>query len=273
MWIYAALAITEGNTKKRKGAKMVASTDHKERALALCESVKDLIEKDARDCERVVCALQPIKDGDRRFLVGSARTRARAATFSDCSPNEQWERVYRTICGKKKMDCAGIVMPPMPNFSAWPIIVVPEVPLNTMFACLKRYFNCWSYYGDDLENAIDSQKEERDGRTEPYGIWVRAVRDAREEMNNYSADAIKGLGIKTITLNERVRLEGFHWILTGGKKKGTHLDVNGWNICTGSRCSDGSVPAVHWGDDEVSVYWCDYGPADPSIGTRLAVTF
>ena len=251
---------------------MVASTDHKERALALCESVKDLIEKDARDCERVVCALQPIKDGDRRFLVGSARTRARGVAFGDCSPNEQWERVYRTICGKKKIDCAGIVMPPTPNFSAWPIIVVPEVALNRMFAGLQRNFSCWSYCGNDLEAATNWSLEERDGRTEPYGIWVRAVRDAREEMNNCSADAIKGLGIKTITLNERVRLEGFHWILTGGKKKGTHLDVNGWNICTGSRYQDGSVPAVDWSGYEVHVRWCARGSAYPDVGARQVVS-
>lgn len=250
---------------------MVAKTDHKSRALALCASVKDLLENDARDPERVAKTLQSIKDGDARFLVPGAKSGAKRVPFAGRSPHEQWERVYKTVCGKKA-DCAGIELPPKPDYACWPIIVIPHVPLNAMFAGLKRKFSCWSYYGDDIENAIDWRQEERDGRKQPYGVWVKVVRDAREDMNNISASAVKAKGIKGITLDERIRLEAFYWILTGGGKRGTHLDQVGWNICTGSCGSDGRVPSVGWDDGGVRVRWARRGDAYPDVGVRQVVS-
>lgn len=241
---------------------MVAITGQLARALGLCDSVKDLLESGARDPEAVARILQRIKD----VAVGGKRI-----SFKDRTPNEQWERTYRIVCGKKKIDCAGIALPSKPDFACWPIIVMPEVPLNAVLAGLKSKFSCWSYCGDDLERAIDWQREERDGRKEPYGIWVRAIRDAREELHGISADTVKGRGLKTITLNERICLEAFHWVLTGGAKRGVHLDQIGWNICTGSRYSDGDVPRVDWDGGAVSVDWTGRGDAIPDVGVRQVV--
>lgn len=179
--------------------------------------------------------------------------------------------MYRIVCDKK-VDCAGIALPLKPDYPCWPVIVMPQVSLNAAFADLKGKFSCWSYYGDDLENVIDRKQEERDGRTEPYGIWVRAVRDAMEDINNLSANAIKNRGLKTITLDERIRLDAFYWVLTGGAKRGTHLDVVGWTLCSGSRHPGGGVPCVYGGDGWVRVHWVPRGSANPRVGARQVVT-
>lgn len=67
---------------------MVATTDQNARAIALCDSVKDLLEKGARDAERVANTLQRIKDGDARFLARGTPSRARGVLFKNRSPNE-----------------------------------------------------------------------------------------------------------------------------------------------------------------------------------------
>lgn len=241
---------------------MVATTDQLARALGLCDSVKELLNAGARDPEVVARVLQRIKNEPAYKKI----------PFKDRTPNDQWEQTYRIVCGKKNIDCAGIKMPPPPNFACWPIIVMPEVPLNAMFAGLKSKCSCWSYYGDDLERMIDWKQEERDGRKDPYGIWVKAVRDAREDLNNVSADTIKGRGLKTTTLDERIRLEAFYWVLTGGARRGVHLDQVGWNMCTGSRCSDGNVPCVCWDGGKVYVDWAYRVCASPNMGVRQVVT-
>lgn len=251
---------------------MVAKTGHKERVLALLQSVKDLVENGARDPERVARALQLIKDGDTRFLLPSAKLRTKRIPFMNRPPHEQWEYVYKTVCGKRNIDCAGIHMPPQPTFACWPIIIMPQVPLNALYAAMNKAFPCWSYYGDDLEKAIDWQQEERDGRTNPYGVWVKAIVEATEDLNNCSAHTIKNRGLTTTTLHERLCLEAFHWVITGGKNGGKHLDPIGWNPCPGSRYSAGRVPRVDSRDGRVRVRWAFRGYANPRVGVRQVVT-
>lgn len=71
-----------------------------------------------------------------------------------------------------------------------------------------------------------------------------------------------------ITLRERMLLEIQYFEDTG-----SHLDVKGWTICSGSRDSDGRVPFVYFDPytDEVEVSWYDVDDSGSTYGLRQQV--
>ena len=154
---------------------------------------------------------------------------------------ELWQHVYQEICGVKPT-FDDVVIPDDPGGFGWSIITTPEVPLNQFFADFRRKAPHWSFYGDDLEAALDWSEQERSYRDGAYGIRVRDVVEADEDLASLSANDIAKRGTKTITLDERVRLGGFYWVLSGGK----HLDIENVTLCAGSRSAGGDVPRVDW---------------------------
>lgn len=87
------------------------------------------------------------------------------------------------------------------------------------------------------------------------------VQEADEELKNLSAEDLKKTGIQCITLRERLIMEKM-WF----DKMGTHLDIDNWTLCAGSRYADGDVPFVRWYGDELYVY--GDGPRDAYGGLR-----
>lgn len=71
-----------------------------------------------------------------------------------------------------------------------------------------------------------------------------------------------------ITLRERLLMEIQYF-----KETGSHLDIKGWTICSGSRYSDGRVPSVcfHPSTGEVRVNWYGVDHSHSPCGLRQQV--
>jgi hypothetical protein len=161
-------------------------------------------------------------------------------------------------------------VPADPGGFGWVIAMTPEVPLNRFWQGMRKKFTCRCYGGDDLESFLDWKREQRSYRKGASAIRVRARTEADEEHANRSAESLAGSRKQFITLPERVPLEGFYWLLSGGK----HLDVHNYTLCTGSRDRGGGVPDAHWsvGGAGFRVSWCVVRDAYPSVRAREVVS-
>lgn len=181
---------------------------------------------------------------------------------------ELWQRVYWEICGLEP-SLRDIRVPDDPGGFGWPVVPTPEIPLNKFWHELKKKFPCWCHGGNDLESLLDWNKQERSYRDGAYAIRVRDRIEADEELKNLPANDIVKKGIATVTLDERVRLEGFYWIISSGK----HLDIKNVTLCAGSRYSGGGVPHVDWCRYRYGLHVCWFSPAgaDGVLRSRQAV--
>lgn len=103
---------------------------------------------------------------------------------------------------------------------------------------MRDRFPCSSDYGDDLDRMITD--EDRD--PEKLGTYARRFRnriEADEELKERSGN----------DLREAMLLELFYEWRTGGQ----HLNLKFWNLCAGSRDSNGDVPSVGWCGGEFRV--------------------
>lgn len=174
---------------------------------------------------------------------------------------EIWQWVFWRL-GRKEPKLADIRLPNVgPGY--WLIIQTPEVLLNQLWIGQRALYPCASAYGDDLESQLDWKFEKRSARRDgAYAVAVRARQEADEEYANRSADWLKEQGVAAITLPERISLEPFFWLISGGR----HLDTQSDTYCTSSRVSDGGVPYVYCVDGELRVGW--YPPGDASVVLR-----
>jgi len=177
-----------------------------------------------------------------------------------------WQRVYWEICGIEPR-LHDIRLPDDPGGFGWPIVATPEVPLNRFWQGLKAKFPCQSVYGDDLEAALDWERQQRSYRDGAYCVRVHPNVEADEELKNLSANDLEERGGQYITEDERVRLEGFYWIISSGQ----HLDRVNITLCVGSRSSDGDVPRVRWRAGQLFVLWSRPGGADGALRARQVV--
>ncbi|MDD5043805.1 MAG: hypothetical protein PHD51_04080 [Patescibacteria group bacterium] len=152
---------------------------------------------------------------------------------------EEIVRFYQEVFGLT-VDATQVVLPPERQRFGWLLLVPAEMTLNRAWAkCQERFKEYWSYYGDDLDQAVPIN--ERDpAKIGAYAVRFRDRVEADEEWKNTSANQIASKEITTITLLERLSLGlWYHW-KTGGK----HLDIHNWTLCAGSRDSYGNVPHV-----------------------------
>lgn len=144
-------------------------------------------------------------------------------------------------------------------------ISVPEgMTPSKAFALCKTLFQCYSYYGDDLDGVVVVSDR---NSTSSYTIRVYDRVEADEELKNLSAETLKERGIVCETLTERLLHEMVYFLETG-----KHLDTATWTLCAGSRYSDGFVPRVRWGGGEF--YVDGYRPqySSPYLRARLVVS-
>ncbi|MEK9158133.1 MAG: hypothetical protein AAB638_03060 [Patescibacteria group bacterium] len=111
-----------------------------------------------------------------------------------------------------------------------------------MFETLTSRFRTWKRCEwEDIDKALDQDKEARTTTNGPYVIWLRDRVEADEELRSLSADDLVQRCTNCITEAERIALEGwFHW------KTGGHLDIKNVTLSAGSRWLDGSVPVSNW---------------------------
>lgn len=135
----------------------------------------------------------------------------------------------------------------------WKITVPKGMTAEIAYRLCEKEFDCWEY-----TNSFKGVKEDRSAKSEGYDVYVKSNVEADEELKNKSANDIQSMGIKAITLTERLLLE-----LQYFKKTGKHLDEVKFTLCAGSRGSDGSVPDACWGPDYREFY-VDWSGVDRS---------
>lgn len=92
------------------------------------------------------------------------------------------------------------------------------------------------------------------------------VQEADEDLKNKSANELEKENIPGINLRERLIYE-----LEYFRKTGQYPDIKNITLCAGSRYSDGGVPGVDRGSDELRVYWCDPAGRYDNLRSRRAV--
>jgi len=172
-----------------------------------------------------------------------------------------WQQFYRKFFGIG-LDLSSVKIPEQqPGFDRL-IVVAKGLTLNQVYDVCAKHFPCWRYT-EDLDKAVFANDRTANAA---YAVWFRDRQEADEELKNLSADQLKEQGIPGITLLERLLYELKFWDET---KK--HLDIQNWTLCTGSRCSDGSVPRVRWRGDGLGVSWCSSGYHCVNLRSRAAV--
>lgn len=183
-----------------------------------------------------------------------------------------WEKYFREHYGITA-DLSQVRIPAKPTEGKWRLSMIAQgLTMNHAAACYKKImrahnpeWNLWLYQSDLDATVTDNIRTS----AESYAIWVRDEAEPDKQYLGKStedADPDKTIGV---TLLERLVHGVIHFLET---KK--HLDEKGVTLCTGSRCSGGSVPDVRWCPDDrgVYVYWFSVGCTYPRGGLRSAVS-
>jgi hypothetical protein len=177
----------------------------------------------------------------------------------------EWQALYKKLFGKE-YDLSNVIVPERPSEGRWRLLIIADLTLEQLYAKCKERFKCWRWMNDDLDKKVTWN--ERDAKNGAYAIWVKDEVEADEELKNLSANNIKAKSIITETLAERLIYE-----LKFFDETGSHLDINSWTLCTGSRYDDGNVPYVFWNSgDELCVDWCYPDDARGVLRSRQVVS-
>ena len=122
-----------------------------------------------------------------------------------------------------------------------------------------KYYSFWS------DKELDEYFPKPDKPTSRKFKWVQ---EADEEYANMSYNDLKEKGLidKCISLRERIIYEKI-WF----EKNGTHLDINNWTLCAGSRNPIGYVPGVDWSSGYMHVSWFIPDARGDDLRARAAV--
>jgi len=119
----------------------------------------------------------------------------------------------------------------------WIIPFAKGMAASRIWQKCKECFECWSYYGDDLDGVVSIH--ERTAENGNYVICIHDCVEANWEFRNISARQIKKMKFATMTLPERLLLElWYFW------KTGKNLDFQISTLCAGSRDINVKVPRV-----------------------------
>ncbi len=135
-------------------------------------------------------------------------------------------------------------------------------PISTGLTLVcKKQFNCLN-----LSQLVT--KNDRNPHPLIYAVWIRDGVEADKETQGLSANNLaKKKNVKGITLLERLLFELKYFSET--KKS---LDLESITLCSGSRCSDGSVPSVCWFADSLYVYCYNPDGLDEGLRSRVVVS-
>lgn len=138
----------------------------------------------------------------------------------------------------------------------------PNKKTSELLEMCRAKFPVNSYYNDDrLDKDFPAPKE----ATTRYFLKEQ---EPDKETLGLSINQAETKGFTNgITIRERILLE-----LAYFEETGKHLDVKGLTFCSGSRNSDGNVPAADWGGDEFGLSWYDLGDSFGACGIRSAVS-
>ncbi len=168
-----------------------------------------------------------------------------------------WKKFYKSI--GVKPDFTGLLIPPKPEGLDRLLIIAKGMTPQKAYDLCARKFGCWKWTDRNLDEIVS---EDRSTTDKAYAVWVRDRVEADEELKDKSADKLKELNIKGITLTEREIYE-----LKYFKETSEHLDIVNITLCTGSRYSGCSVPYVSWYGDYGKVFVSRYDSGDARLVT------
>ena len=193
-----------------------------------------------------------------------------AKKFDDNKNSRQikatWQGIYRKWFGLQK-DFSDLQVPehydPRKHFA---VIVAQGLTMNRVVAGMRKRFKI-SLYKEDLDTSVIHN--DRTAENGDYIVLFNRNIEADEEFKNLSANQLKIVNHKGITLLERLLLGVLYFDRT---KK--HLDISNWTLCSGSRDSDGSIPYVRWhsGHAELRVFWYIPGYSRGFLRSRAVVS-
>ena len=224
----------------------------KARLLDLTTGVLELVRDGNRDAESVCEVFQIIKD-DPLFA---------SRFFTNVSSRSQdWQSFYKKFFGLD-VDFSSVRIPDIRSCFDRLLIIPQGITPNQVIQAYRKLNIPILLYTEDLDSALDWEKEERNPKNGSYAIWVRDRQEADEELKNLSANQITEKGLTTETLTERL-IHG----LVYHSETNHHLDETNITLCAGSRCQHGFVPCVSWSDGGLDVGWCH---SDYSVGALRA---
>jgi len=177
-----------------------------------------------------------------------------------------WQKIYKQWFNLEK-DFSAFKVPenydPKKHFA---VIVSQGLTMNEIIVAMRKKFKVY-LYTENLDENVNQNDRTLEGGD--YIVLFNRNVEADKEFKNISANQLKTMSHKGITLMERLLLEVFYFNET---KK--HLDIDNVTLCSGSRCSGGYVPHVHWDSDgdEVNVYWYDSDDSDDNLRSRAVVS-
>jgi hypothetical protein len=175
-----------------------------------------------------------------------------------------WQAFYRDLFGLE-VDFSHLKVPAKKKGFDRLIVVAQGMTPQRLYDKCAELFPCWKWTDEDLDKIVQSERTAKDGA---YAVWFRDGVEADEDLKNLSANDLEKRKIPGITLEERLLME-----LKYFKETGSHLDIENWTLCSGSRYSDGGVPGVGWGPvgRRLGVDWCHPGSSNPGLRSRRAV--
>src|SRR3989344_4552569 len=117
------------------------------------------------------------------------------------------------------------------------LLVNPLTPQKAYELCASK-FKCWKYSNESLDKIV--VHEDRTAKDGAYAVWVRERVEPDEELKGKSANDLVGMKVFGNTLTEALVYK-----LKFNYETGQHLNLANWNLCSGSRDSDGLVPYVY----------------------------
>lgn len=186
-------------------------------------------------------------------------------------PRIVWKKIYKKWFNLEK-DFSNLQIPknydPKKHFA---IIVAKGLTIKEVIIAIRNFFSVYLYVEYfHIENIEDLDKNicQNDRTTEvgDYVVLFNKNVEADKEFVNLSANRLKVINHKGITLMERLLLE----ILYSDKTK-KHLDIENKTLCAGSRDYMGNVPYVNWflGYKKLNIEHC--GPAYSNYNFRSRV--
>lgn len=177
-----------------------------------------------------------------------------------------WQKIYKDWFGLKK-DFSEIQTPqqydPQKHFA---IIVANGLMMKDIVIAMGKKFKVY-LYTENLDKDVNQNDRTAEGGD--YIVLFERNIESDEEFKNFSANQLKTMNHKGITLMERLLLEVLYFNET---KK--HLDINNITLCSGSRYDDGNVPNVNWNsdNDKLNVNWYNSGNSNDNLRSRVEVS-
>lgn len=177
---------------------------------------------------------------------------------------EDWVDFYAENYGWK-VNFDNIQIPLKPetgkSYDKWKLIIVAETMTpQTAFDACRPLFNAHHHYPESLDN--DVVKNARTAKNGSYAIWVHESSEPDSVTLGQSGN-IADPDMHGITLSERILFEQKYFTETE-----KHLDIRGLTFCSGSRDTNGWIPAAEWVGTVFKIYWYNQNRSLTTSGSR-----